>query len=88
MSQVLLLSTHAHAAHFPVGRWNGAWSAVSSEISSFDIISGKALFHHSISARVRGEIADDELKVYSFSNLRVADASVFPSVSAARPRAP
>lgn len=53
----------------------------------------ETMYHYSSSCRMAPEddtypgVVDDELRVHGFSNLRIADASIFPDVPAAHPQA-
>ena len=50
------------------------------------------LYHLSSSCRMAreedGGVVDDELRVYGFKNLRIADASIFPTIPATHTMAP
>ncbi|RYP16771.1 hypothetical protein DL767_010137 [Monosporascus sp. MG133] len=52
----------------------------------------KPMYHLTSSCRMAAEadggVVDDELRVYGFANLRIADASVFPTIPAAHTMAP
>lgn len=62
------------------------------DLDEFIRASAQSVVHLGCSSRMakeeEGGVVDDELRVYGFKNLRVADASVFPKIPAAHTMAP
>ncbi|CAG9998326.1 unnamed protein product [Clonostachys byssicola] len=62
------------------------------ELDEFARVHIRAILHHSSSCRMgredKGGVVDGNLRVHGFSNLRVADASVFPTIPATHTMAP
>jgi choline dehydrogenase-like flavoprotein len=62
------------------------------ELDDFVRTSAQSVVHLGCSCRMAkeedGGVVDDELRVYGFRNLRIADASVFPKIPAAHTMAP
>lgn len=76
------------------GEWSeGDWQRVSDD--DLDAYARKYIspvFHLTSTCRMgkedEGGVVDEELRVYGFKNLRIADASILPTVTAAHPMAP
>ncbi|KAH8666911.1 hypothetical protein BX600DRAFT_284163 [Xylariales sp. PMI_506] len=89
-------SGYPHSAELFYGPGAGtgrSWRDLSDEeLESFARGSAQSVVHLGCSCRMAreedGGVVDDELRVYGFRNLRVADASVFPKIPAAHTMAP
>ncbi|KAH7310885.1 hypothetical protein B0I35DRAFT_357905 [Stachybotrys elegans] len=62
------------------------------ELAEFTKANIRAILHHSSSCRMAreedGGVVDEQLRVHGFSNLRIADASVFPVIPVTHTMAP
>jgi choline dehydrogenase-like flavoprotein len=79
--------------HSPKAQLKPDWRDLSDEdLDGFVRASAQSVVHLGCSCRMAkkedGGVVDDELRVYGFKNLRVADASVFPKIPSAHTMAP
>ncbi|KAI1847580.1 hypothetical protein JX266_006432 [Neoarthrinium moseri] len=94
--QFMQSSGYRHAVelvHAPNLNSSRKWDELSDEdLDGFVRASAQSVVHLSSTCRMAreedGGVVDDQLTVYGFKNLRIADASVFPTIPAAHTMAP
>ena len=88
----LALSRVVRRQGYPLRNLNVPKSEGDQDLDDFIRANVKSTFHYSSSCRMapedEGGVVDDMLRVHGISGLRIADASVFPTIPATHLQAP
>lgn len=87
------IADEMRAAGYPLKDVHMPASQSDNDLDTFTRKWGTTYFHYTSTCRMAPEndprpgVVDDELRVHGVSNLRIADASVFPQITSAHPQA-
>ena len=88
------LARRMRAVGYPLEAFNCPSALDDATLNDFIREKVDTMFHYSSTCRMASladpipGVVDDELRVHGVSNLRISDASVFPTVPATHPQAP